>query len=550
MSRHISLLRAALFGLWLTSAPTLGSATPNTSKRPDRVVSVTLLSDRAEVTREQVGRCAGAGASLNLSYAHLPTELLRETLRASSGRGAEVVGVSYVPQTGVMYSVISAPPALTEERFKLSEGLVKRYIELNRLERASSNLRGRIEQLTLGARDGLLKGSLNLKLLEQSLDKIWAERMRLLDQKDALVLETKELEAQATQLDLAEAERQRSRQVSAGEAQVSLICKGAGEVKVSLMYMTSGASWTPDYHVHVTHPASKSQGKVRVQLGVNASIQQTTGEDWEGVKLTLSTAQPNLGDYAPLPAPLKVYGEEHKRPKVLVQGQSERSQLSEGGDAEAPADSSVAVDDRGQSFTLTVPGTLTVQSHGRPYWVPVSESKGSGRVSLVSTPKLSPHVFRVVRFNNPAGHPLMSAPVSLTFNGTFLGQATLDYTGSGEPIELSLGLEEGLRISRELVKAKDESAGLLSSDRTMMRRFKILVKSVHDKQLKVEVLDNIPISEVSDLKVKLDKKQTTKGFKLDPVTGFVRWELKVKPVEERRLDFVYQLTLPEDWKTE
>jgi hypothetical protein len=77
-----------------------------------------------------------------------------------------------------------------------------------------------------------------------------------------------------------------------------------------------------------------------------------------------------------------------------------------------------------------------------------------------------------------------------------------------------------------------------------------LVKSVHDKRLKVEVLDNIPISEVSELKVKLDKKQTTEGFKLDPMTGFVRWELKVKPFEEQRLDFVYQLTLPEDWKTE
>ena len=548
MSRHTSLLRAALFSLSLTSAPTLSSAIPNTTKRPDRVVSVTLLSDRAEVTREQVGRCARAGASLNLTFSSLPSQLLRETLRASAEQGAEVVGVSYLTQSTA--TPPSPPTVSSKERGTLNEALAKRYAERQRLERSMSSVNGRIEQLIVGARSGLLKGNLKPKLLEQHIDKIRVERVRQMERMEALNLAIHTLNAELAKLDQAEQSQVVRPQASGGEAQVSLTCKGAGEVKVSLMYVTSGASWTPDYHVHVSHSSSKSQGEVQVRLGVNATIQQATGEDWEGVKLTLSTAQPNLGDYAPLPAPLKVYGEEHQRPKVLVQGQSDRSQLSEGGDVQAPSDSSVAIDDRGQSFALTVPGTLTVQSHGRPYWVPVSESKGSGRVSLVSTPKLSPHVFRVARFKSPAGHPLMSAPVSLTFNGTFLGQATLDYTGSGEPIELSLGLEERLRISRELVKAKDESAGLLSSDRTMMRRFKILVKSVYDKPLKVEVLDNIPISEVSDLKVKLDKKQTTEGFKLDPVTGFVRWELKVKPAEERRLDFVYQLTLPEDWKTE
>jgi len=548
MSRHTSFFCPALLVLSLTSAPAISSATPNTNKRPDRVVSVTLLSDRAEVTREQVGRCARAGASLNLTFTSLPSKLLRETLRASAGRGAEVVGVSYLTQSTV--TPPSPPTVSSKERGTLNEALAKRYAERQRLERSMSSVNGRIEQLVVSARIGLLKGNLKPKLLERHIDKIRVERARQRERMDALNLVIETLSAELAKLDQAEQSQVVRPQASGGEALVSLTCRGAGEVKVSLMYVTSGASWTPDYHVHVTQPASKSQGRVSVRLGVNASIKQATGEDWEGVKLTLSTAQPNLGDYAPLPAPLKVYGEEHKRPKVLVQGQSDRSQLSEGGDAQAPSDSSVAIDDRGQSFALTVPGALSILSHGRPYWVPVSESKGSGRVSLVSTPKLSPHVFRVARFKSPAGHPLMAAPVGLTFNGTFLGQTQLDYTGSGEPIELSLGLEEGLRISRELVKAKDESAGLLSSDRTMMRRFKILVKSVHDKRLKVEVLDNIPISEVSELKVKLDKKQTTEGFKLDPMTGFVRWELKVKPFEERRLDFVYQLTLPEDWKTE
>ena len=54
---------------------------------------------------------------------------------------------------------------------------------------------------------------------------------------------------------------------------------------------------------------------------------------------------------------------------------------------------------------------------------------------------------------------------------------------------------------------------------------------------------------VEDVKVRLDKKKSTKGHDHDSHRGFVPWRVRLKPGEKRHVDPSYVIHLPEEWRT-
>jgi len=549
MKRSLYIIRPLALCLSALSSAETGDASPLPQARGPQgeITAVTLLSDRAEITRTLQGRCQRSGGSVNVRFTQLPQGLQAKTLRAEVSRGAEVIGVSLSPpQEQPVTSAEQSP-----KHKALQAEFAKLQAERQRVERRLSTLSKRAQVSTQAARRQITRGGLNTQLLTRLINERRAERLKLTVTLAELNHKRQALQAELRQLSDQEASAQQQKRLqlhSSGDATVSLTCQSSGQRIVTLSYVTSGASWSPEYHVSFKHKRGRATGKMTVKWGVNAVIRQATGEDWTGVSLTLSTAQPNLGDFAPLPAPLKVYGEEYQQPKVLTQRGSDRARLESGATNEGAPPQAVALEDRGQSFALKVPTAVTIEAHGRPYWVPVSVTKGAGEVSLVSVPSLSPHVYRVARFDNPAPHPLPAAPVSLIVNGALIGQRSLPYTGIGAPLELSLGVEEGLKVARELEEVDEETSGLINRDRELLRRFKVTLLSASDKAQRVELIERLPISEVSALKVQLNSKLTTEGFKRDKQRGFLTWSLKLKALEERQVRYAYQLTLPEDWK--
>ena len=79
-----------------------------------------------------------------------------------------------------------------------------------------------------------------------------------------------------------------------GQLTLQVICKKSGEIPVSLSYYTRNAGWTPVYDIRVNSKTNK------MKLVYKASVTQTTGVDWKGSKLTLSTGTPTSGVTAPV----------------------------------------------------------------------------------------------------------------------------------------------------------------------------------------------------------------------------------------------------------
>ena len=78
-----------------------------------------------------------------------------------------------------------------------------------------------------------------------------------------------------------------------GEVLVKVEAKEPIRAEVDFSYVADHAGWFPTYDVRVTDVSKP------VELTVKANVRQSTGEEWEKVKLTLSNANPNRSGQIP-----------------------------------------------------------------------------------------------------------------------------------------------------------------------------------------------------------------------------------------------------------
>jgi hypothetical protein len=129
------------------------------------------------------------------------------------------------------------------------------------------------------------------------------ERVRLLDALDAL--ETARARAQLAVEDLEERERRASsaRQARLHELRKAVEVKLEGHGKARrawVEYLVPGARWAPAYTLRLTRDMRQAT------LTARAAVCQRTGEDWQGVRLVLSTAAPQRWTRLPELAAIRI----------------------------------------------------------------------------------------------------------------------------------------------------------------------------------------------------------------------------------------------------
>ena len=254
-----------------------------------KIREVTVYSDRALVIRREKVELEAGEHDLRIN--NLP-QFLRDSLR-SAGRGS--VGIRIL-NVDVTTAFRSRPPEA--ELITLQDELERLTRSQQLLEARKSALNDRREWLrALGeqSRDfakGLAQGQMKPQDLADFFS--FAANQALQDAEAAQSLEIElehvQQEVQAKKRELAQMQGNILPDRLAAIVTVSLV--EAGEFELELSYIVMGASWHPQYDVRVQMADGKDTGEVELTyVGV---VQQSTGERWENVGLSLSTARPSL----------------------------------------------------------------------------------------------------------------------------------------------------------------------------------------------------------------------------------------------------------------
>jgi uncharacterized protein (TIGR02231 family) len=542
--------------------PTADAAPAAEQAVSGEVTLVTLYRGQAMVTREIP--LAGPRGSMQIVVGDLPEEVLSDSLFAEGGEGVEVRAVRFRSRA------VGQEPR--EEVRKLEEVIeeVNQSLQLNQkkqelLTKKSAYLDQLEGFVAPTAKMELSKGVLNAEALQSVTQFSFDERETIVTEQVALENEAKELNERLSllQRQLAELTSGASRTVR--EAVLFLEKQVEGEELVKLSYLVGGCGWSPTYAFR----GGEDRDDVLVEC--SALIHQMTGEDWDRVTLTLSTASPALSSAGPGLAPLHVTLTEAAGDKKLtdadlaVQLQSiQQRQLAanrDQGNAVRWSDNiskswavNAAANDfqslelangkdvirafqlrnvetgDGPSLSYQLEGAVSLASRSDQQMVRILQTGFASRFYHVATPVLTGHVYREAELVNTSSMDLLAGPIAVYLDGRFVGRSEIPTVARGQKFVVGFGADPQLRAQRELA---DRTEAVQGGNREISFDYRLVIENYKDQPVRLRLFDRLPHSDRSaDVRV-------TVAEKADPLSddplyvrrerpkGILRWDVDV-----------------------
>jgi len=374
--------------------------------------------------------------------------------------------------------------------------------------------------------------------------------------------------------DLAEQKRaleEQLRDISSGTRKmqrsiiVELEAAKAGNLDLNISYLVRGVSWRPIYD------ARASFEKNNVELVFYGSIKQTTGEPWEGVSLILSTAKPSVGGKMQELAPwyLKPYQPPvYRESKVRMKGGADflgmQAMVSDVRGIESAKEEAIpteiamvfaTAEEKGTAVAYKVTRKSTIKSDGTEHKVPISSQLLEAKFEYAATPKLSNYAYLMSKVKNSKEGQLLPGVVNIFLEGDFIGTSSIAKAiGAEEEFDLYLGIDEGITVKRKKITEKTDDtliAGIPSRTKTISYQYKLIVENYKSKKIKVNLYDQIPVSENDQIlvkNVKFSEEPTVKDY-LDR-KGVMRWEFELDPKKIKEITLSYSIEHPRNMNVE
>lgn len=514
-----------------------------------RISAVTVYADRARITRgAEIEVPAGEST---LRFGGLPEGLDESSVQAggSSSGGLTILGLeirdTYLEET-------------VNQRVRELEG---QLLALNDQQAALASQRRDVDerrQFLHRMRDGLAargdkEAGPNLAEIKPLYEFYGAELDALGKQALALDGAARDL---APKKRVIEEELERLRGSGAKQQKEVLVAVRADKpvaAKLSLAYNMSDASWQPLYDARI----NTRDG--RIELSYYGVVRQETGEDWNNVKLSLSTARPSVGARMPELDPWWVQIAEvrpmaKQRPDAETMARSNfmaRDQAAYGVQ-EAPVPASVVVeeetaeiDSSGVSAVFDIKIPSTIPSDGEPHRVAVTTQQFEGKLEYVTTPKLADLAYLKARLTNGSGAPILGGEVNLFRDGDFVGQSHFNFIAQGAEFDFFLGVDDGVKITRKTLLDKSGEGGVFAKVRQVTRKYETTIENFKPAPVTVTVYDQLPVSQDASIKVSGVKFSAAPKTE-DKATGKLTWEFSIPSGKKQVLEEEFAVEWPAD----
>ncbi|MCB1512114.1 MAG: mucoidy inhibitor MuiA family protein [Hyphomicrobiaceae bacterium] len=332
------------------------------------------------------------------------------------------------------------------------------------------------------------------------------------------------------------------------------------EAELTVIYQVHGASWTPLYDARLETGSRSVPAKL--VLTRRAEVRQSTDEAWDKVSVSLSTTRPSarsvaptlsplIVDFVPPPPPAAEAASTRRRMYDRSRVQGRAAVRSEEAPAAVPMPKKVVM--RGaRAFQgafqaiFRVPDRITVQNTGDVSRVKISDMTLEPALTVRAVPKREARAYLYAKIKLPRTAPYLPGPIALFRDQTFTGFGRLPQLAPGETHEIGFGADDLVRVRYEVVTQKKGETGLISSSRTDQRRYKIVIKNMHERPIAYTLLDQLPVSADEKIKVELNGGNAPTERDVKDQRGVVAWTGKLAADEEKVLNFGYIVSWPSD----
>jgi len=506
------------------------------------IQNVTVFIDRARVTRE--GTLTLESGRQTLEIPELPLQLIPDSVRA-------------VIKSEVPTRLISVDVRKTFYREAAPGTAKKLLVRIKKLEeeyQAQENLadttQKEIEQL-----DGLAqsqayakqiaRGSFSLDQLAALLTFIREQRNDALARRESIRQNQRELNNQLEKLNNELKQINTARPRERYSAFLDVDVTGDGDVRVELIYMMQGASWKPVYDMRLHDD----------QLAIDylAEVRQRSGENWEGVNLTLSTAKPASPAVIPELNPwyLAPRPQRPPAPSPRMRGGAvpEAAAFSIAESAMAPPpmmDAEVVTADietEGASVQYTIPETVRIPGSNEPHKVTITTISLASTHQYVTAPAVDAQAYRKIEVVNTTPYLLLGGTAQIFEADEFIGRIPVKTLAKGQTLELYFGVDLRISVERELMR-RDTDKKFIGDRRRVRYGYAIKLENQTDTSQTITVLDQIPVSRHEDIRIKLDA--ASPSITDQDALNRLTWDIQLDAGAKKTIEYEFSIEHPRD----
>ncbi|MBD2295533.1 mucoidy inhibitor MuiA family protein [Anabaena sphaerica FACHB-251] len=513
------------------------------------IVAVTVYGDKALVTRR--GVISLTGEERELLITPLPVTLETESVRVS---GTGTVGVRLL---GVSSDRIYTTEPVAERVAQLTRQIQqleaeKRHLQaqIDALGLQSSFIAGLGEKTEEPFAQSLSRKNLSLSETLDFLNFIGSQYSEYAISSGECKTQQQELEKQLQPLRAALQKIQTPHPKESLSVIVEVEVTGAGEFELEISYVVNRASWKPLYDLRVD-----SKNNI-LHLTYLAEVNQTTGEDWIDVPLTLSTAKPGLGSLPPklkpwyidtprirADDPLTVQRSMSPPPAmaILLPALPSMSKSAKEENEENFIDAETVVTEvskQGSVVTFKMNSGGHLPSDGTPHKTTIFQADYPCNFNYVGMPRLVSFAYLQAHVkNSPDGATLLPGTANIFRDTVFVGTTQLENIAPGQEFKINLGIDEGLKLERDLIERQVDKK-LMSSQRRVTYAYRVLITNLLNHEANLNLTEQLPVSRNEQIKVRLTR--SNPQIQLGEM-GVLEWEIVLAPQEQQEL--YYQFTV-------
>ena len=507
------------------------------------ITAVTVFPDRARVTRS--GAVAVEAGEQRVEIGPLPLGLMRDSIRVTGRGPATVLGVDVAMRREAV-STDDLVQALEAELREI-DGQMAALQDADDVAAARMAFLERLAVRT--ARE--LAGDLDrMNAFADGLD---AQHEQVLTGRRERGRLREDLQKRRTATERKLSDVRGKRQPDWLVAEVALDVAEAGEIELDLSYVVFGASWSSSYDLRLSGE--------RLDLKWFGHVVQGTGEDWPECELKLSTARPAGALTVPELDPWYVSVE-----RPMAYGFAAEMDMAVGGvplPASAPpapaaarmmkaaapqpkVREAVAVAEQGPvAATYTPQRPVAVPSDGSSHRTVIGTFDLAVRLDHITAPVRAEEATLRATVRNTSPHTLPAGRSGLFHEGDFVGSTDLESWAPDEERELALGVDDRVRVERELVRRHATKATLGTARRTEVE-YEIRLANFSPRAIDVTVLDQIPVSRDAAITVRETAARPEPAERSE--LGVVTWKLRLEPQAEAKIHFGLRIEAGKDVK--
>lgn len=324
----------------------------------------------------------------------------------------------------------------------------------------------------------------------------------------------------------------------------------SGTIKV--IYTVSRAGWFPVYDIRALDVENP------VSLVYNARVFQQTGEDWENVRLKLSTAdprqrgdKPNLsGWYLDFRQTAGAFGYSNvmaptaaKRTEITLEDKAETiNEEAYFSETSSTAADYTAVSQHQTNLEFTIKVPYDIPSDNKQYTINIQSYRLPATYQYYCAPKLDRDAFLIARVTGWEDFNLLSGEINLFFEDTYVGKSMLNVRSTSDTLDLSLGRDKNIIITR--IRLTDFTADkVIGNTRQETRGWEISARNNKKQPVKLVIEDQFPVSMNREIQI---EPVEYAGGQFNKETGKLQWLLSMEPSQEKKLKVAFTVKYPKD----